>query len=192
MPAHIPLGAVALLALVGCPPKVPPGVAPPVAALPPAAGVVQVQVDPTLARQNPARKPPAEVAALQVLDGARPRAASCYQAALARDVAIHGEVLVRVVIDPGGRVRSVEAVMDTVGDRELVSCVERLVEALRFPAPGQEGLNLRYPFLFSTDLTPPEVVRAMLAAHGLIEEEAQRVDVEDPERESSSGTVETW
>jgi hypothetical protein len=128
-----------------------------------------------------------------VLDGARERAVSCYTRALQSDPRLYGEVRIRLNLDATGRVVEALSIMDTVGDRELVGCVERLVQAQHYPAPGGEGLSLRYPFLFTSDLTPPEVVRAMKLQHGLIEEELPGLDLETLDGgPTGQGTIDTW
>ncbi len=185
--------AVLSLVLGGCPPKAPPPEAAPVATGVPTAGVISVQVDPAVAAQAKTKGPSrAEEAVLRALDDAQPRAVSCYTAALQNDPNLYGDVVVRLVLDAEGRVTEASSVMDTVGDRELVSCVERLAHALSYPEPGGEGLSLRYPFLFTSNLTPPEVVRAMKVHHGLIHDEPGTADIEAPERQPLQGTVETW
>lgn len=190
-----PLACLAASSLFcGCPPKAPPAAAVPTGP-PPAVGLVQVQIAPeqkAAAATAPKGPTPVEQASLRVLDEARPRAAMCYQAALARDVNVYGEVLVRIVVGPGGQVTEAASSLDTVGDLELVTCIEDMVRSLGFPAPGGEGLTLRYPFLFSSDLTPPEVVRAMMGQHGLLPQEPVDPDIGAPDRVPPSGTVETW
>lgn len=184
------------LAVIGCAPKVAPPAAAPEAAsgAVPTAGVIEVQVDPVAAAQaKPTGPDKAEQAVLEALVAAQPRATSCYTAALEADPYLYGEVVVRLALDAEGRVLEAVSLMDTVGDRELVSCVERLAHALSYPAPGGEGLSLRYPFLFTSNLTPPEVVRAMKAHHGLIEEGTPgTVDIEAPGRVPDEGTIEGW
>jgi hypothetical protein len=185
------------LSLMGCPEQVPPeSPVPARTGEPPSVGVVSVQVDPEAVARALAQKGPSDVetAVLAVLDAASERATSCYTQALQSDPYLYGEVVVGLMIDGDGGIARAESVMDTVGDRDLVSCVERTVQAQRFPSPGGEGLELRYPFLFTSDLTPPEVVRAMKAHHGLIEEgkpgtlELETLDGADP----AGGTIDTW
>jgi hypothetical protein len=188
-------GLAFLVFAVGCPEKVPPTAPVPAAAPAPTAGVVSVEVDPeAVARAGASREPVGvEERVLQVLDGARERAVSCYTQALQANPYLYGEVLVRLVLDADGGVIEASSRMDTVSDLELVHCVERLVQGQHYPAPGGEGLELRYPFLFSSDLTPPEVVRAMKAAHGLLDEEPEGLDLETLDGgPTGHGTVETW
>lgn len=188
-------GLAALVFAVGCPEKVPPTTPVPATGPAPTAGVVSVQVDPEAVARAGADRGPAseEERVLQVLDGARERAVSCYTKALQADPYLYGEVLVRLVLDADGGVVEASSRMDTVGDIELVRCVERLVQGQHYPAPGGEGLELRYPFLFSSDLTPPEVVRAMKAAHGLLVEEPVGLDLETLDGgPTGHGTIETW
>jgi hypothetical protein len=195
-PLTAPATALCLLALaVGCPEKVPPAAPVPDPGPAPTAGVVSVQVNPEAVARAGANRGPgsAEERVLQVLHTARERAVSCYTQALQADPYLYGEVLVRLVLDGEGRVVEASSRMDTVGDLELVHCVERLVQAQQYPAPGGDGLELRYPFLFSSDLTPLEVVRAMKAAHGLLDEEPAGLDLETLDGgPTSHGTVETW
>jgi hypothetical protein len=189
--ASLTVGAVLL---VGCPDKTPPQAVIP-AGHAPSAGVISVQLNPELAASAAApRGPsPSEQAVLAVLDAARERAVSCYAAALERDPRLYGEVVIKLELDVDGGIVQAGAILDTLGDRDMVGCVERLVQAQRFPAPGVEGYTLRYPFLFSTDHTPLEVVRAMKAQHGLIEEEPAGLDLETIDGGATRhGTVETW
>ena len=195
-PRPVSICAPLFLALsVGCPAQVPPEAPVPSAGPAPTAGVVSVQVDPAAVAQAPSSRGPsaAEERVLQVLDGARERAISCYTRALQADPYLYGEVQMRLVLDAEGRVVEASSRMDTVGDLELVRCVERSVQGQHYPAPGGEGLTMRYPFLFTSDLTPPEVVRAMKANAGLLEEEPRGLDLETLEGgPTDHGTVETW
>ena len=196
MSRGLPLSVAFLfLGLAACLEKVPPAPAVSQSGPAPTAGVVTVQMDPEALAKAMAEKGPsgAEIGVLRVLHAANQRAASCYTAALAKDPYLYGEVLIRLTLDGQGGVVEAATRMDTVGDQELVSCVERLVQAQRYPAPGGEGLSLRYPFLFSSDLTPPEVVRAMKAGHGLLEEEPSGLDLDSLDGgPTGHGTVETW
>ncbi len=189
-------GAVVLALAVGCPEKAPPESAVQQPGEPPTAGVVSVQVDPEAVARALAEKGPSEgeLAVLRALDGARERAVSCYTQALQKAPYLHGEVLMRLKLDADGQIIEASSRMDTVGDLDLVGCVERLVQAQRYPAPGGQGIELRYPFLFTSDLTPPEVVRAMKANHGLLEgEEQQGLDLDTLDgADPSTGTIDTW
>ncbi len=193
MSCALPLAA---LLLAGCLEKVPPET--PVSTssgTPPAVGVVEVQVDPEAVARAMAERGPSdiELAVLKVLDASIARATSCYTKALQADPYLYGEVIVRLVLDADGGIVEAASSMDTVGDAELVSCVERLVQAQRFPAPGGQGFTLRYPYLFTSDLTPPEVVRAMKVHHGLIEDELPGLDLETLDgADPSTGTIDTW
>jgi len=190
------LAAFTTATLCGCLEQVPPESSVPAATgTPPSAGLVSVKLDPEAVARALAERGPSniEVAVLRVLDAASERATSCYTKALERDPYLYGEVLLRLELDAEGRVSQAESSMDTLGDQDLVGCVERLVQALHFPAPGGEGMSLRYPFLFTSDLTPPEVVRAMKANHGLVEDEAPGLDLETLDGvDPSTGMYDTW
>jgi len=190
------LAIFATVTLCGCLEQVPPESAvPAITGTPPSAGLVSVTMDPEALAKALAERGPSdiEMGVLRVLDTASDRAASCYTKALERDPYLYGEVLLRLDLDAEGRVSQAASSMDTLGDQDLVGCVERLVQALHFPAPGGEGMSLRYPFLFTSDLTPPEVVRAMKANHGLLEDEAPGLDLETLDgADPSTGMYDTW
>ncbi|MBN1335876.1 MAG: AgmX/PglI C-terminal domain-containing protein [Deltaproteobacteria bacterium] len=138
-----------------------------------------------------------EVPAAQVLGGAGalesslPRIRACYDEALARRPEIYGEVVLRIAVQPDGSVQDAVSVLDTVSDPQLVRCVERAAHAARLPAPGPEGLLLRFPYLFTSTRTPPEIVRALQRQHGLLpREEPPAADA--PPLLPAPGTVETW
>jgi len=133
----------------------------------------------------------AEGQARAALEASLPRARACYEEALARSAWVYGEVVVRITVRADGTVEDAASVLDTVGDPALVSCVERTAQAASLPAPGAGGLVLRYPFLFTSDVTPPEVVRALRQQYGLLPEDDAPA-IEAPQRAPAPGTVETW
>lgn len=126
------------------------------------------------------------------IDAAQPQALACYQAALARDPMAYGEVVVNVAVDASGRSRQASVALETVGDDALIACIEGLVRNVQFPAPTQPQVQGRYPFVFTSDRTPPEVVRTLQERYGLLPQEP----VENPKKtvvpSLEPGTVETW
>lgn len=167
----------ALLALLGGCAKP----APPETPAPASVGVVEV-------RGN-APAVPERDAILRVLAAAPPTA--CYEAALARNGRAHGEVVVRFRLDAAGAVAEASPTYSTLGDEVAAACVADAVRALRFPPPSRPDLVVVYPFLFTSDTTPPEVARALKLRYGLVTEEIPG-DPTDPKTPIPPGLVVTW
>jgi TonB family protein len=73
----------------------------------------------------------------------------CYEAGLRRNPAMGGQVTVRFVISPQGRVSSASVTSSTLGDRATESCISRAVRAARFPPPTGGGVVMvTYPISF--------------------------------------------
>jgi hypothetical protein len=191
--APLLLTGLAFLASTGCPKRVDTRGAPEPSRS--GVGLVSLKTQPSGPSQTaPDGRPLGEKERRQaVLDAATPLVLPCYQAAVARDPLAYGELLIRYSLDEDGGVRDLFTSLDTVGDPEMVTCVEGAVRALRFPVPSRPGALESYPFLFTTDRTPAEVVRAMKARHGLLpKEERGEWEPGDPARQPPPGTVETW
>jgi len=125
------------------------------------------------------------------IDQARPQAQACYEAALGRNPLAYGEVLVDVSVNAEGRAPGATVVLETVADDALVTCVEGIVRNVAFPVPKTSGASGRYPFLFTSDRTPAEVIRALQDRYGLLpppppEDRRGRMPEAEP------GTVVTW
>lgn len=147
----------------------------------PRAGVVEVK------RESPTV--PERDAVLRVLALANPTA--CYEAALARDPAAYGEVVVRFRIGAAGLVEDSVPTFSTLGDDVAERCVADAVRRLQFPAPSHPGLTVVYPFLFTSDGTPPEVARALKLRYGLVTDDPE-IDLTDPKAEPPPGVVLVW
>ncbi len=129
----------------------------------------------------------------EVFRSAEPEAQICYQRALKTDPYLYGEVVVRFVLGPEGEVADANAVMDTLGDPQLVACVEDLVASLEFPLQDSGIRGGRYPFLFVSDLTPPEVVRALRVQYGMaLPEDSNDREPGALDQQPEFGTVEVW
>jgi serpin B len=72
----------------------------------------------------------------------------CYDRALKRNPYLRGIVGVRWTINPAGDVAAAEIEEDSLGDKEVVSCVKRLVRHWRFPAPATGSVDVLCPFIF--------------------------------------------
>lgn len=130
-----------------------------------------------------------------VLDAANPSFQDCYAQALARDPRLFGEVTLRVVLDAQGGVSESSAVLSTLSDAQAVACVEGVVADLSFPAPSRTPLAMRYPVVFTSSATPPEVRRALMLNNGLLTLEQEEAALE---KAASTGEpvegdwVQTW
>ncbi|MFT5587798.1 MAG: hypothetical protein ACI9VR_005411 [Cognaticolwellia sp.] len=132
---------------------------------------------------------------LLVLDQANPAFQACYTQALARDPLAYGQVTLRVVLDATGQVQQGVALLSTLGDAQAEACIEQVAGALVFPAPSRPGLAMRYPLVFTSQLTPPEVTRALLLNNGLLtleQEEAALQQAAQSGEPLEKSWVETW
>ena len=168
-----------LLLLTGCPPKTPQGVH------------VQVSEDQLDLRPEGDRM-------REVLDGAAPDAQACYLDELERDPRAYGDLVFVVTVAEDGAVSSVELSLSTLS-ATMDACIVEVVQALDFPPPSAPDTTLRYPMVFTTEITPPEVTRALMLKHGLLdlEEEAQAaedaaLDPKKREEQGERGWTESW
>lgn len=168
-----------LALLIGCPPKGPQG--------------VHVQVTEGEIDLRPERD-----RMLAVLDTAAVDAQDCYIEELERTPGAYGDLVFLATVGADGGVSKVEVALSTLS-RDMDRCVAEVVAALQFPAPKASGLTLRYPMVFTTDMTPPEVARALMLKHGLLDPEDEAAAAEeaamDPkkrEEQSERGWTESW
>jgi hypothetical protein len=78
------------------------------------------------------------------------RLEACYDRRLALEPALSGTIEIHWVIAENGDVPESCITKDTVGDRELVDCVNQLVlEGGRFPAPRGGSVDVSFPFVFN-------------------------------------------
>ncbi|MDP2315906.1 MAG: AgmX/PglI C-terminal domain-containing protein [Pseudomonadota bacterium] len=187
MPTSVPLRPVAAptslvllcAALVACAPKVPPvEVAPPPA---PSAGLVEVT-------GMAAKAAPKELLRRVLATAA---VGPCYEAALARDPRLYGEVVVRFTALADGRVEGVDVHLSTLGDAAAEACVLDAVRVLPFPGVTTDRLTVVYPFLFTSDATPPEVARALKVRYGLVPTDPGG-DSTNPKDETPEGMIYLW
>lgn len=162
-----------ILALLGCVPK---PVEP--AAAPSRVGLVEVK--------GVAGKAPLRESLLRAL--ATAAVTPCYEAALARDPGLYGEVVVRFTVD-AGRVSEVGTLLTTLGDATAEACVVEAVRAVPFPGMGTPAITVVYPYLFTSDATPPVVARALKARYGLLPPDPTEID---PKKPAPEGTIYLW
>ena len=114
----------------------------------------------------------------------------CYAALLARDPAAYGEVVVEVVVGRDGVVTEGRVHFTTLAE-EAAGCVVDVVRGVRLPPAPQDGFVVRYPYLFSSTATPPEIARSLRVRYGL--EPAIPVgNPDDPKAPRPAGVVTTW
>jgi hypothetical protein len=82
----------------------------------------------------------------RVMRGAAPRMRACYTSQLSSNPSVRGHMELRVVIDASGAVKSAEAT--TSPSAELKGCVQGVVRALQFPAPGTGDARFTASFDF--------------------------------------------
>jgi hypothetical protein len=88
-----------------------------------------------------------------------------------------------------------EFVFSTIGDEAMRDCVLAKAADLVFPTIQRQSVKASYPYLFTSDRTPPEVVRALKVRHGLIPPDPTANPEHDPDAErqqGQNGWYETW
>ena len=119
----------------------------------------------------------------------------CYLPALEVDPMLYGELVVGLTLNSAGDVSDPEFVFATIGDEAMRSCVLAKATGLEFPDLQRESVKASYPYLFTSDRTPPEVVRALKIRHGLIPPDPTANPEQDPDAErqqGQNGWYETW
>lgn len=86
---------------------------------------------------------------LSVVGPARSQVRSCYERALKQNNVLQGTVSVAVLVERDGSVGQMR-VGGSLNDNEVFSCVRRLVQEWRFPAPSNKCVQVNVPF----NLTP--------------------------------------
>lgn len=85
----------------------------------------------------------------------------CYRQTLQHDRALYGEVVMRLVLQADGTVQSAEVDFGTLQGPELEVCLLKVFRTLKVARPPREGYVVRYPLVFTSARTPPEVVDAL-------------------------------
>ncbi len=123
---------------------------------------------------------------LEVLHSSQPSAQTCYAEGVQRDPSLYGDLVARIEVSGDGTVTSVRTVLNTVRDEVVTGCVLEALQALSFPEPSKDPLVLKYPYVFVSDLTPPEVVRALYIEYGFIDPDDE-VSPDDKRKKLPSG-----
>ena len=83
----------------------------------------------------------------RVVEQSRPRLRVCYEAALRGDPETSGQVVVRLTVEPDGRVATARIAGNTTGDEALGRCVLGVVGEMTFPERAAP-FEMVYPFVF--------------------------------------------
>jgi TonB family protein len=78
----------------------------------------------------------------------RKAVAACYERALKQQPNLAGKLVIRFTIAPAGTVPSVEVDEDTLGAPAVAACVRAVILRWRFTAPGEEPVEVSFPFVF--------------------------------------------
>ena len=73
---------------------------------------------------------------------------ACYERRLKVNALLEGKVDVNISVNDRGRVNSITVNRDTVGDREMLTCVKKTVKSWEFPEPEGGGVVLAKTFMF--------------------------------------------
>ena len=156
-------------------------------------GVIQLESPSTKGQVQP--KPAEKDQILGVFRQSEVVMAGCFSNALQVNPMLYGELVVGVKLAQEGGVLSSEILFSTIAEEGMQACVLERAAALAFPALSREGIKASYPYLFVTDQTPPEVVRALKVRHGLVpagpKGEGDLTPDSQPAR-GEEGWYETW
>lgn len=123
---------------------------------------------------------------LEVLKTAQPAAQACYAEGVARVPRLYGDLVARIDIQADGSVGQARVSRSTLRDDTVADCVVAALQELSFPEPSKDPLVVSYPFVFVSDLTPPEVVRALYIRYGFVDPADEKGD-EDKRKAQASG-----
>ena len=75
----------------------------------------------------------------------------CYERELQNDAELGGRISVNWTIDLEGRVSSASVVENSMGSRDVESCIIREVRRMRFDQPDGGMVVVTYPFTFRAE-----------------------------------------
>lgn len=85
-----------------------------------------------------------------VIEAQAPVFEACWRSAKQENPALSGHIVVKIDINPSGKVAQGAVVSDPRGELALETCILRKVMTLSFPAPRNGGVGIvRYPFDFT-------------------------------------------
>lgn len=122
---------------------------------------VGVESDSATAPTAPASSPPADTRGKeqiqQVIADNRHKVRACYDAALANNPGIQGDLVISFVINPEGDVKEAEVnwAESEIHIPELDTCAADSIKALKFPASSR-GLESKVNYPFNFNPSPPQ------------------------------------
>ena len=102
------------------------------------------------------------------------RVRSCYKTAVGKTPGLFGVVAIGIKVGSDGHSGERWIAMSTVADPELEGCALKAFEGLVFPAPGDNGVEVRYGMLLSVEVKKKTDKNTELPDRGKLEEEAWR------------------
>lgn len=85
----------------------------------------------------------------------------CYRAELREDPQQYGEVILNLTLAADGRISKAEVDFATLSGPAMEPCVLKVFQNLKMATPPREGYKVRYPLVFTSSKTPPEVIETL-------------------------------
>jgi TonB family protein len=79
---------------------------------------------------------------------------ACYERALLKEPTLAGRVVLRLAIDPAGRVTAATLEEDALGNPPFAACLLAAARGWRLPPPGADGIEVSFPFIFQPSQPP--------------------------------------
>jgi len=73
----------------------------------------------------------------------------CYEKELKRNPSLKGKIVVEFTIGEDGRIEEALTVDNTMRNKTVASCIERVLKRARFPKPDGGSVTVEFPFIFS-------------------------------------------
>jgi len=102
-------------------------------------------------RDAPARPPPELTTAAfkRFADARRKEVRRCYDAALTKDPALRGKIMLRFAVMPSGAVDEVEVASTSFRNSPIPACVAAVFRGWRTPFRPEEPVGIEYPLSFA-------------------------------------------
>ncbi|MGI6393876.1 MAG: AgmX/PglI C-terminal domain-containing protein [bacterium] len=85
----------------------------------------------------------------KILRGSSNAVRSCYEKALLVNPTLKGKISLDIAINEQGRVKSIDVIEDTLGDKSVLACIKGVVGRLRFPKPDGGSVSFVFPVIFT-------------------------------------------
>lgn len=82
----------------------------------------------------------------------RYEAMNCYKEQFKKDSELSGKLLLKWQINDKGQAQNIQAFDSTITNIDLIDCVKGIISQMQFAeAPEGKTVEIRYPWIFSTD-----------------------------------------